>query len=161
MEIPGEKGVYTLLIKIGEKIEADVGALGRVKLDEGYYLYVGSALGPGGLKARISRHFRKSKKLKWHIDLLLVSENSRIIGVFCALTNEKYECKIVKRLIELGATAPIKNFGSTDCSENCPAHLLKYDKLVTVIVANILKAYLSLELKPVMVFDYGYSKLVC
>ena len=79
MEIPGEKGVYTLLIKIGEKIEADVGALGRVKLDEGYYLYVGSALGPGGLKARISRHFRKSKKLKWHIDFLLISEYSRIL----------------------------------------------------------------------------------
>ncbi len=41
-----------------------------ISLRQGYYIYVGSAFGPGGVNARVSRHFRNTKKLHWHIDYL-------------------------------------------------------------------------------------------
>jgi Uri superfamily endonuclease len=39
-------------------------------LPAGRYLYCGSAKGPGGLKARLSRHMRRGKSVRWHIDRL-------------------------------------------------------------------------------------------
>ncbi len=43
-------------------------------LKPGFYIYVGSACGPGGLRARISRHLcGKRKRLHWHIDRILSS----------------------------------------------------------------------------------------
>ncbi|MEM0191910.1 MAG: GIY-YIG nuclease family protein [Candidatus Korarchaeum sp.] len=50
-----------------------VGALGTFEVPEGILAYVGSAYGPGGLIARISRHFRKGKRLRWHVDYLTES----------------------------------------------------------------------------------------
>ncbi|MGC9523845.1 MAG: GIY-YIG nuclease family protein, partial [Anaerolineae bacterium] len=47
-----------------------VGALGTWRFPEGTYLYVGSAWGPGGLRARLSRHLRGSPKVRWHVDYL-------------------------------------------------------------------------------------------
>jgi Uri superfamily endonuclease len=41
-----------------------------VTIEPGYLVYVGSALGPGGIRARVARHARKSKKPHWHIDYL-------------------------------------------------------------------------------------------
>lgn len=159
MNLPKEKGVYALLIKIEHDMEITVGSLGLVKLAEGYYVYIGSALGPGGLKARISRHLNKSKKLKWHIDYLLSSNSARVIGVVCASTNEKYECRIVKELLKYGAYAPIRKLGAMDCKEKCPAHFLKYDKSISKVITDVLKAWTELRLKP-LIFDYGYSILI-
>lgn len=43
-----EKGIYCLILKTGGAV-LDVGALGgEVTFPAGYYVYVGSALGPGG-----------------------------------------------------------------------------------------------------------------
>jgi len=159
MNLPEGKGVYALVVEVERDIEIVVGSLGPAKLAAGYYVYVGSALGPGGLKARISRHLSKSKKLKWHIDYLLLNGSTRVIGVVCALINEKYECRIVKKLLGYGAYAPIRKFGAMDCEEKCPAHLLKNDKPVSKVIADILRAYTELGLKP-LIFDYGYSALI-
>jgi Uri superfamily endonuclease len=41
-----------------------------VSLVPGRYIYAGSAYGPGGLKARVSRHMRRAKRSQWHIDQL-------------------------------------------------------------------------------------------
>jgi Uri superfamily endonuclease len=41
-----------------------------IKLPAGRYLYCGSAKGPGGLKARLSRHTRRGKSVRLHVDQL-------------------------------------------------------------------------------------------
>ena len=43
---------------------------GKLTLAAGQYAYVGSAHGPGGLRARVGRHLRAEKPLHWHIDYL-------------------------------------------------------------------------------------------
>ncbi len=43
-----------------------VGSLGVIKLSRGYYAYVGS--GGANILKRVDRHFRRGKRLRWHID---------------------------------------------------------------------------------------------
>ena len=47
-----------------------MGALGRIELQAGTWLYVGSARGPGGLAARVGRHWRDGVPKHWHMDYL-------------------------------------------------------------------------------------------
>ncbi|WP_455212023.1 GIY-YIG nuclease family protein [Kaarinaea lacus] len=39
-------------------------------MQPGFYLYVGSAFGSGGLKARLAHHLKRVLKPHWHIDYL-------------------------------------------------------------------------------------------
>ena len=48
-------GVYCLLIKVDKDTEMKVGALGNLKLENGQYIYVGSA--QNGIERRVGRHF--------------------------------------------------------------------------------------------------------
>ena len=50
-----EKGIYTLVLRLPAERLVEVGALGTVRFEAGYYAYTGSARGPGGL-ARVRRH---------------------------------------------------------------------------------------------------------
>jgi len=109
--------------------EITVGKLGTVTFPAGYYLYVGSALGPGGLEARLARHRpstssgqrRCDKKLHWHIDYLL--EHAQLVEVWSAATEDKLEClwaQVARELPDSEVTVP--GFGSSDC--RCPSHLI-------------------------------------
>ena len=63
-DIPDNKGTYCLLLHSDADKSIKVGALGKLNIQKGYYVYIGSAFGPGGLKARIGRHIKKTKKLR-------------------------------------------------------------------------------------------------
>lgn len=65
------KGAYILLIKLEKDADISIGAIGTLHFSAGNYCYVGSAKGPGGIEARVKRHLRDEKKLRWHIDYLL------------------------------------------------------------------------------------------
>ncbi|MEE8332606.1 MAG: DUF123 domain-containing protein, partial [Alphaproteobacteria bacterium] len=67
---PAVPGAYALLILLKRRFAGNIGALGRVDLPPGAYLYLGSARGPGGLRARLARHARRGKRLHWHVDRL-------------------------------------------------------------------------------------------
>ena len=56
-----EPGTYALLLRLDKQERITVGKLGTFDFPVGYYLYVGSALGPGGLRARLARHRRGSE----------------------------------------------------------------------------------------------------
>ncbi len=113
------RGSYVLLIYLDTGKRIEVGKLGVFDFPHGYYLYAGSAL--GGLRARVKRHFRKEKKLHWHIDYLL--EQAKIIEVWAVLSEERLECHLARAARTLpGATVPVSGFGSSDC--RCPAHLV-------------------------------------
>jgi len=45
-----------------------VGKLGVLPLQPGFYVYVGSAHGPSGLRARLAHHLGPGSRRHWHID---------------------------------------------------------------------------------------------
>ena len=53
-----------------QALEILVGRLGALPVEPGFYVYVGSAFGPGGLERRVGRHATTEKKHRWHIDYL-------------------------------------------------------------------------------------------
>jgi Uri superfamily endonuclease len=130
-----EPGTYALLLKLDKQERITVGKLGTFDFPAGYYLYVGSALGPGGLQARLARHQRGSenssqssssqrgKKLHWHIDYLL--QRGQLIEVWSVVSEERLECKWSEVARGLsGAQVPVRGFGSSDC--RCLTHLIYF-----------------------------------
>ncbi len=65
--LPSAPGTYALLIRVDAPLVIHAGRLGTVALERGWYVYTGSAHGPGGLRARVSRHLRPDKAPHWHI----------------------------------------------------------------------------------------------
>ena len=125
MELPGEPGCYVLAVRVLEGLEVRAGRL-RAVLERGLYLYVGSAGGPGGLRARVSRHFRRGKRVWWHIDRLTTSPHAMVVGVaYCARSGcgVPGESRVVSCLASRGYT-PVAGFGSSD-DPGSPGHLLK------------------------------------
>lgn len=120
-DAPQGKGAYALVISLGAP--AEFLHKGRVhSLPSGCYIYAGSARGPGGIAARLRRHFRPEKKPHWHVDrLTLVADEVRAFALEGAS-----ECGIVARLSGLpGFRHPLSGFGSSDCPA-CRSHLLQY-----------------------------------
>ncbi|MBL7184044.1 MAG: GIY-YIG nuclease family protein [Anaerolineae bacterium] len=115
------KGTYALVLRLACQAEIAIGRLGTFTFPAGYYLYVGSALGTGGLEARLARHRRRDKKLRWHIDYLL--EHAQLVEVWSAVSTDKLECLWAQAARELpGGEIPVPGFGSSDC--RCPSHLI-------------------------------------
>ena len=149
-ELP-ERGVYTLIIELHGPLELEVGSLGRIRLEPGFYLYTGSALGRGplGLRGRVKRHLSKAKKIFWHIDYVLVEPGARVVAVVAAGTGERLECVVNKALAaRLGAGAPVRGFGSSDCRSGCQAHLLYTGQEEPT--EHVRAVYASLGLRPVV-----------
>jgi len=60
---------YQLVIEVRSPVRCSVGRLGMVDFPSGTYVYTGSAR--RGFEARLARHVRATKTLRWHIDYLL------------------------------------------------------------------------------------------
>ena len=122
--LPRAPGAYALLLALARPCAFENRLLGPVVLEPGRYLYGGSAWGPGGIRARVARHLRPDKRVRWHIDHL--TRECRCLGAF-ALPGGR-ECELVARLLPLhGVTSPVRGFGSSDCAR-CPSHLLALPK---------------------------------
>ena len=114
----GFGGTYALLLSLARCTEIEVGSLGRFPFPKGYYVYLGSAL--GGLRARLSRHLRRDKMLRWHIDYLAV--RGEIVEIWWQVGQEKRECHwaaVVRNAP--AASQPVPHFGCSDC--RCASHL--------------------------------------
>ncbi|MCK5305403.1 MAG: GIY-YIG nuclease family protein, partial [Candidatus Heimdallarchaeota archaeon] len=119
----GLKGTYLLFIKISGAVEISI----RGKtffLNEGYYIYIGSAFGAGGLPSRLHRHLRKIKKKHWHIDQITTSKFSEIIGIG-TLLKQRVECELSKIIGDIEKTVPIVGFGNSDCEKRCKSHFFR------------------------------------
>lgn len=114
-------GCYQLKIKIKQDISLKVGALGICNFSKGDYIYTGSAM--KNLSKRIARHQRKEKKLRWHIDYLLVHPKVELVKVYTYPSEIKEECFYNQLLLNEKAEIPVKGFGSSDCKK-CPSHLV-------------------------------------
>ena len=114
-------GAYVLAMQFDRPVEFSFQREEHV-LAPGFFIYSGSAYGPGGIRARLRRHFRRDKKLHWHVDrLTTVADSIHAIAV-----ENGAECEIVGRLMLSGEFLfPLEGFGSSDCT-NCLSHLLQW-----------------------------------
>lgn len=121
---PPEPGAYVLLLDITLPQAFHAGRLGLVTLTAGRYAYVGSARGPGGLRARLARHVRRERRLHWHIDHL--TQRVAVAQVYWRAAREPLECRWAGELLRLpDATVPAPGFGSSDCRAGCRSHLIR------------------------------------
>ena len=122
LQLTTASGTYVLFIVVSQAISLEIGSLGEIKFAKGFYIYIGSALGPGGLAKRVQRHLRREKKLFWHIDYLLNSSLTEITAVAWIVDQQKLECSISQEIDELSdLVTTILHFGSSDCK--CTGHL--------------------------------------
>jgi Uri superfamily endonuclease len=111
--LPALGGSYILILKVTEACEITVGRKGRLNLRPGYYCYVGSAFGPGGLRARVGRHARLDKAYRWHIDFLRAV--SQLVGVFYSTDVTRLEDAWAESMQTWpGMEIPMPGFGASD-----------------------------------------------
>jgi Uri superfamily endonuclease len=115
-DAPSLPGAYILAIELAQPLTVALRGKPATILRPGRYLYCGSARGPGGLKARLGRHMRRGKSVRWHVDLL--TEAGGVLGAWAFPGGA--ECELAGALSRL--PAPIAGFGSSDCAR-CRAHL--------------------------------------
>ncbi len=119
--IPTVPGTYALLLRSTTAARVRIGRLGIIDLRPGYYVYIGSAFGPGGLRARISHHQRIAQHPHWHIDYL--RSHARLAEVLY-VCNSRCEHEWAALIAAVpGAVIPMPGFGSSDC--HCLAHLFR------------------------------------
>ena len=120
MEYPFCHGTYILFLRVNHVFTTQVGALGWIDFKSGVYAYVGSAFGPGGLRARLGHHLSPGHKNHWHIDYLSQKANLFEIWYTCDPARREHEwAGIFTRLP--GVSSPFSGFGSSDCL--CRTHL--------------------------------------
>ncbi len=119
-DIPDSKGAYVVLLRLDEPVEIALPGRAQQVFPPALYAYAGSARGPGGIRARVRRHFRSSKKLHWHIDRL----TTRAAEITALAVPGGHECELIGRLLNRpGFHIVLKGFGSSDC-RRCDSHLL-------------------------------------
>jgi len=106
---------YQLAVTLSAPARIMIGRLGVFDFPAGHYIYTGSAR--RNLEARIARHQRRHKRLRWHIDYLLAAPQAAVTGV------ERFartECEL-NRLT--AGKVLIAGFGASDCRAGCGSHL--------------------------------------
>jgi len=116
-----EKGTYILSLHLAESILLTVGKLGEFEFLAGWYAYVGSAFGRGGLRGRLKHHLSPVEKPHWHIDYLRSAAIVREVW-YCAsdIIYEHAWADTLRSLPDAQILAP--RFGSSDCK--CKSHLI-------------------------------------
>ena len=112
-------GTYALVLYSDTSVSAQIGRRGLLNVQPGYYIYVGSAFGPGGVIARVSRHCREAKSKHWHIDYL--REYAIIKSVWYCNSSIRLEHCWAEALLKLKQVEPVRGFGCSDCK--CESHL--------------------------------------
>ena len=131
MVIQPKPGTYALVLFCASSARIRVGRLGTMQLQRGYYVYLGSALGPGGLRARIAHHQRRSTRPHWHIDHL--RGHTRFHSVWLSYDGKRHEHEWARATQKVkDATIPFPRFGASDCS--CPSHLYFFKGCPTQIM---------------------------
>ncbi len=134
--IPDQPGTYALVLQCNMARRVKIGALGDLTTEPGYYVYCGSAFGPGGLRARVARHMGVRKKKRWHIDYL--RPFLKLEAVWYCTASRRLEHEWADRLLDLAyrttsAVVPLPGFGASDCG--CQAHLVRLP--FTPVPANV------------------------
>jgi Uri superfamily endonuclease len=98
-------GAYVLMIELTESVQVTLLGKPKTTLKAGCYLYCGSAKGPGGIRARLSRHMRLRKLIHWHVDRL--TDAGRVTGAWVFPGRDECELVAAYRVY----SAPIRSVG--------------------------------------------------
>ena len=117
-------GTYLLILEVREFASIQAGSLGPLEVRPGFYLYAGSAFGPGGLPGRLAHHLRPTEKVHWHIDALRLA--GQVVEIWLTqdprcLEHDWFSALQLAFKDQPGSRVPYPGFGSSDCV--CPAHL--------------------------------------
>lgn len=113
-------GTYALLLRAAASGQVEVGRHGVMPVRRGWYVYVGSARGPGGLRARLAHHLRPVRRPHWHVDYL--RQRAAVREIWAAYNRRADEHRWAKVFaVTQGVQIPGEGFGSSDCA--CRAHL--------------------------------------
>ena len=147
-KIPKDKGIYVIFMYISRDLNLRIGSLGAAVIQKGYYIYIGSAKGPGGLRARIERHLRKQKRIHWHIDYLTSTSECNIYAIVYALTNKDLESVLSAKLLkEKKCFNPtIRGFGCSD--KTSYTHLFKCNCVPIECISRLVNIIKDLSINP-------------
>jgi Uri superfamily endonuclease len=107
------------------KSRVRIGALGWLRLRPGFYIYVGSGFGPGGVRARVRRHLRASGQTHWHVDHL--RPYCRPVELWYSLDTIPREHLWAATLADVRESSiPLRRFGASDC--RCHSHLFLFPR---------------------------------
>ena len=100
-----------------------VGALGRFAIHPGFFAYVGSAFGPGGVAARCAHHARVALRPHWHIDFLRAVTSVEEIWYSHDRSPREHDWAALLATAR-GSSRPCPGFGASDC--HCSSHLFQF-----------------------------------
>ncbi len=124
-DLPARPGTYVLLLQLDKSMDIRVGRRGRFKVPRGWYLYVGSARGAGGLRPRVRHHWQSPARPHWHIDFL--RRVARPVQVMWRIGIARRECEWAATIAARREARMIAfKFGASDC--NCPTHLYYFPR---------------------------------
>lgn len=106
---------YQLRIRVTQPLRLIVGRLGEFDFPAGDYVYTGSA--KRNFEARVARHLRREKALRWHIDYLLTAPGVTVTRV---LRSDTGECVLNQ---STAGKVIVPGFGASDCRAGCGSHL--------------------------------------
>jgi Uri superfamily endonuclease len=113
-------------IKFFNPLEIEVGRLGAFAFEPGWYMYSGSAFGPGGLAARVERHLGPIRRRHWHIDYLRAA-GAVVVEIWISSGMPCREHEWASILAgEYGGGWPVAGFGCSDC--RCRSHLIYFER---------------------------------
>lgn len=117
-------GTYVLLLHLSSDEAITIGRLGTFDFPAGWYTYIGSAFGAGGLLGRIKHHLQPVQKPHWHIDYL--RQKAEIKEIWLSPDTQPREQEWVDLMIAVpGAIALIEGFGASDSRHE--THLFYFD----------------------------------
>lgn len=125
--VPKEAGIYALILQLEKSKTIKVGKPGFIEFKNGFYIYIGSAM--GGLRKRIKSHINKNKKPHWHIDYLM--QEAKLMKIAYLITDARMEdntaCFFENHFDS------IKGFGASD-SKICSSHLFFSESIKSILL---------------------------
>jgi len=120
--VQARHGTYALVFSSETEQLIRVGRLGQVRVPRGFLVYIGSALGPGGVRARVGHHLRISPRPRWHVDYLRA--RTRLEEVWYCYEERRREHDWAEAMGRQRKADCIPGFGVSDC--RCESHLYSF-----------------------------------
>jgi Uri superfamily endonuclease len=162
MELPLAKGTYILIASVAQVRRWEIGSLGKFDLIPGFYAYVGSAFGAGGLRARLGHHLAGMAEPHWHIDYLLQVANP--VEVWYTTADRKLEHHWAE-LLEAAPRfrVPIPRFGASDYHRSRRSHLFYSTRrpLIRWFQLQMMERFGGLEVEQLLVCPVARSLEWC
>jgi Uri superfamily endonuclease len=119
-----ETGTYILLLYLPENETLTIGKLGTFEFTLGWYAYIGSAFGAGGLTGRLKHHLKPVDKPHWHIDYL--RQAATLVEIWLSPDTVPHEQDWVEVVLAIpGALMSVDGFGASD--SEAESHLFYFE----------------------------------